>query len=383
MQAQPKTISGIEAFRGRGRSRRTLALTLAVPLVLVGLDAEAQETSPFAPLPEPPKINEARAKLGGMLFFDSRLSGDTGNSCASCHNPAKGWGDGQALSAGYTSVDYFRNAPSLFNVAARKYLMWDARLEGADLGTVVRDMLTEAHTVNADSRIVQERLKQVPEYVKMFEAAFGPGDPYGGKIYGAVAEYLKTIRTRNAPFDRYLRGDKQALTPEQLNGMELFAGKAQCIACHYGPTLSDGKAHALGVPDHPDLASNASRQTTMLRHFATMGTPNYMNLRNDVGRYVVTKKKEDIGKFTTPSLWDVGQTGPYMHNGVFATLEDVVEFYDRVGGVRSKKAAIKPLKLTDAEKKNLVTFLRALTGDPPNVPTPAIPEYALRAHGKN
>ncbi len=377
------TISGAKAYRGQGRSRRAHALALAVPLVLAGLSAKAQEKSPFAPLPEPPKINEARAKLGGLLFFDSRLSGDTGNSCASCHNPTKGWADGQALSAGYTSVEYFRHAPSLFNVAARKYLMWDARLEAADLGTAVRDMLTEAHTMNADSRIVQERLKQVPEYVKMFEAAFGPGDPYGGKIYGAVAEYLKTIRTRNAPFDRYLRGDKQALTPEQLDGMKLFAGKATCIACHYGPTLSDGKAHALGVPEHPDLAGNASRQTTMLRHFATMGTPNYMNWRVDVGRYVVTKNKDDIGTFATPSLWDVGQTGPYMHNGVLATLEDVVDFYDRGGGLRSKKAAIKPLKLTAGEKKNLVAFLRALTGDPPNVPEPTLPEYARREHGKN
>lgn len=382
MKIQAKSISRVAAWRREGHVRRALAL--AVPLALAALGAAAQEKSPFAPLPEPPKVNEARAKLGGMLFFDARLSGDTGNSCASCHNPAKGWGDGQALSAGYTSVDYFRNAPSLFNVAQRKYLMWDARLEGADLGTAVRDMLTEAHTMNADSRIVQERLKQVPEYVKMFEAAFGPGDPYGGKIYGAVAEYLKTIRTRNAPFDRFLRGDRQVLTGEQLDGMKIFAGKAKCVACHYGPTLSDGKVHALGVPDHPDLAANASRQITMLRHFATMGAPNYMNLRTDVGNYVVTKNKKDVGKFATPSLWDVGQTGPYMHNGVFATLEQVVEFYDRGGGKHpNKDATLKPLKLTAAEKKNLVSFLRALTGDPPNVPEPALPDYQLREHGKN
>lgn len=347
--------------------------------------AAADTTAPavFAPLPGPPEVNEKRARLGGMLFFDTRLSGDTGSSCATCHDPAKGWGDGQALSNGYTSVLYFRNAPTLFNVAQRTFLMWDGRLDGADLGTLVRDMMTEPHTMNIDSRLAQERLKQVPEYVAMFGEAFG-GDPYGGKIYGAIAEYLKTIRTVNAPFDAFLRGDDAALSDAARRGMELFAGKAGCAQCHAGEMLSDGGLHATGVPDHPDLQSDAERQITMLRHFATMGTPNYMNLRLDVGHYVVTKEAGDVGKFVTPSLWDVGQTAPYMHSGAFASLAEVIDFYDAGGGeTENKSPLLKPIGLSDAEKADLVAFLESLTGDAPNAAAPELSDYQLREFGKN
>lgn len=336
----------------------------------------ADDAAVFAPLPDAKEVKADRVKLGEMLFFDTRLSGDTGNSCASCHDPAKGWGDGMALSTGYTGVEFFRNAPSLFNVANRKYLMWDGRLDGADLGTVVRDMLTEAHTMNMDSRLAQERLKQVPEYAGMFASAYG-GDPYGGKIYGAIAEYLKTIRTRNAPFDAYLRGDTKALPDAALRGKDLFAGKAGCTSCHSGATLSDGGLHATGVPDNPDIAQNAERQITMLRHYATMGTPDYMNLRTDVGHYVVSKDKADLGKFVTPSLWDIGQTAPYMHSGVLATLPEVVAFYNAGNG----KSA--PLGLTAAEEADLVAFLESLTGDAPAVTPPELPEYGMREVGKN
>lgn len=338
----------------------------------------------FAPLPAPAKVNDARAKLGSILFFDNRLAGDTSNTCATCHDPAKGWADGKALSDSYTSLLYFRNAPSLFNVAGRKYLMWDGRLEGADLGTAVRDMLTEAHTMNIDTRLAQERLKQAPDYMAMFDAAFGKGDPYGGKIYGAIAEYMKTIRTTNAPFDKFLSGTAGALNPQQIEGLKVFAGKANCVTCHFGPTLSDGKLHVTGVPDNPEVNADADRQVTMLRHFATMGTPAYMNLRQDVGHYVVSKDKKDMGRFATPSLWDVGQTAPYMHSGMLKSLDDVVAFYDKGGGdAANKSPLLKPLGLNADEKAALVAFLGALTGDKPAVAKPQIPKDAPRTHGTN
>lgn len=359
-------------------------LAAAVITALVGGAAQAADPAPLAPLPAPAKINEARAKLGSILFFDTRLAGDTSNSCATCHDPAKGWADGKALSDSYTSLRYFRSAPSLFNVAGRKYLMWDGRLEGADLGTAVRDMITEAHTMNMDTRLAQERLKQSPEYMALFEAAYGKGDPYGGKIYGALAEYIKTIATTNAPLDKYFKGDAKALTDQQKAGLALFTGKAGCSACHSGPMLSDGKLHVTGVPDSPEVNENADRQVTMLRHFATMGTPNYMNLRQDVGHYVVSKDTNDIGRFATPSLWDVGQTAPYMHSGVINTLADVVDFYDQGGGAAPNKSpALKPLGLSADEKAALVAFLGAMTGDKPAVTKPQIPKDAPRTHGTN
>jgi len=360
----------------RHRQKALFVRSFAIALTLAATMGQAQTADVFAPVPDQSKVNEARAKLGAILFFDNRLSGDTDKSCASCHDPAKGWGDGLPLSDGYTGVSYFRNAPSLFNVANRNVLMWDGRLDGSDMATVTRDMLTESHFMNVDSRMAQERLKQVPEYVAMFQDAFG-GDPYGGKIYSAIGEYLKTIRTENAPFDAYLKGDKTALSDAATRGMDLFAGKAGCSACHSGATLSDGSVHATGVADNPDMASNADRQISMLRHFATMGTPNYMNLRQDVGNYVVTKEDADIGKFATPGLWDVGQTAPYMHSGVFNSLPEVVSFYN------TGNDKLAPLGLSTDEQADLVAFLESLTGDAPAVTVPKLPDYALRAVGEN
>lgn len=366
----------------RSRSRRTAAAAIAVLVgVAVGGAAIAAEAPKLAPLPDPPKVDEAKAKLGYLLFFDSRLAGDTGNSCATCHDPAKGWGDGKALSTGYTGVEHFRNAPGLFNVAFRKALTWDARLDGTDLPTLARDMITEAHTMNADTRLVQERLKQVPEYAEMFKTSFS-GDPYGGSIYTAVGEFLKTIRTVDAPLDKYLRGDQAALSSQQLAGKAVFEGKGGCIACHNGPMLSDGKTHALGVPENPAVTAEPLRHITMARHFAALGTPNYMNLREDVGAFAVTKDPADRKKFNTPSLWDVGQTAPYMHNGMFQTLGDVVDFYDRGGSKGNTE--VKPLGLTSEEKQALVAFLQAMTGDKPAVTPPAkLPDYQVGALGES
>jgi len=210
----------------------------------------------------------------------------------------------------------------------------------------------------------------------MFASAFG-GDPYGGKIYGAIAEYLKTIRTQNAPFDAFLRGDTGALSDAAKRGMDLFAGKAGCASCHSGAMLTDDGLRATGVPDNPELQENPERQISMLRHYSTQGTPNYMNLRSDVGNYVVTKDAADLGKFVTPSLWDVGQTAPYMHSGVFATLPEVVAFYN-AGNDR-----IAPLGLSAEEQADIVAFLESLTGDAPTVTPPELPDYAMREIGKN
>ncbi|MCE9682501.1 cytochrome-c peroxidase [Halomonas alkalisoli] len=368
-------------------------------------NAEPAVSSELAPLPPAPQVNEKMAELGRHLFFDRRLSGNTSHSCASCHDPEKGWGTGEPMSHGYTGVLYFRNSPGLFNAAHRERFMWDGRLDGDDLGTLVRDMLTEAHTMNMDSRLAQERLKQIPEYMEMFEEVYG-AEPYGGRIYGAIGEFLKTIRTVNAPLDDYLRGDGSALSDEAKRGKELFTGKAGCVQCHSGPTLSDGNLYALGVPDHPGLfgdgiaavsheghegsgdngesRNQALRQVALLRHYASMGTPNYMNLRSDVGLYVVTKDNEDVGKFMTPSLWDVGHTAPYMHSGVLETLEDVVDFYAGGGGkAKNKSELIQPFELSESEKSDLVAFLESMAGDAPQVAVPEMPAYQVRQFGQN
>jgi cytochrome c peroxidase len=351
-------------------------------LAVEAIAAEAPAAAPdIAPLPELKPGKEAMIELGKYLFFDTRLSGDWGVSCASCHDPAKGWGDGAPLSKGYPSTEYFRNSPTLFNTAHKKTFLWDGRLAGNDMGTLVRDMITEAHTMNADGRIVQERMKQVPEYVALWEKAFGAGkDPYGPSTFNVVGEFVKTLNSQNAPIDKYLKGDESALSAEAKEGLALFRGKAGCVACHNGPILSDGKRHRTGVPEHPDVLGNPLRTITLLRHYATSGMPNYMNARTDVGFYAISKDPADMGRFATPSLRELKHTAPYMHNGVFATLPAVVDFYDKGGG---QGGALKPLNLSDAEKASLVAFLESLSGDPPSVQAPKIPDFKLREFGKN
>ncbi|MBI4611670.1 MAG: hypothetical protein HY726_21995, partial [Candidatus Rokubacteria bacterium] len=334
-----------------------LMATVAFALMIDEAMAE-----PLAPLPalEPPK--KEQVELGKLLFFDPRLSGDASISCATCHDPKKGWGDGKALSTGYPGSEHFRNSQTILNAAYYRRNFWDGRMDGRDLPTLVRDHLTEAHFMQVDGRLFAERLKQVPEYEELFSKAFG-GEPTFGRTLNAVTAFVKTIASRNAPLDRYLKGETSALNAEAQEGMKLFQGKAGCVQCHGGALLSDQKFHALGVPDNPKLFEEPLRHITFRRFMKTLGTPNYDNLREDIGLYAVTKEPGDRGKFRTPSLREVALTAPYMHNGVFATLESVVELYNRGGGIHPNKSPLlKPLGLTDAERKGLVEFLRSLSG---------------------
>lgn len=342
---------------------------------LLWLGGSVAAAGALAPLPSPPGVNRAQAELGRHLFFDSRLSGDMGRSCASCHMPARGWADGRPLSRAYPGSDYFRNAPGLMNVAWRKRLMWDGRLDGADLPTAVRDMVTEAHFMNADARLVQERIAQVREYRQLWDQAWGVGsDIYGPRLFVAVGEFLKTLNSRGAPIDAYLRGDTRALTADARAGLALFSGKAGCGGCHDGVLFSNGKFHRTGVPENPALWNEPLRRVTALRHFATNGMPNYMNARGDPGAYAISKVEADRGRFLTPSLRELRHTAPYMHNGMFATLAEVIEFYDRGGGADSE---LRPLSLTAAEKRQLTAFLDALSGKPPDIAMPTPFEYQV------
>ncbi len=357
---------------------RSAALAAAL-MWLTTAPLSAAEPPALSALPESKPANAAQAELGRYLFFDNRLSGDLQRSCASCHDPAKGWGDGKPLSQGYPGTEYFRNAPGIVNARYKERFMWDGRLAGNDLGTLVRDMLTEAHTMNMDSRLMQERLKQVPEYVAMWQK-FRKDDINGMRVYGVIGEFVKTLESKNAPVDRFLKGDPSALSAEAKQGYALFNGKGGCVACHNGPIGSDGKLHRTGVPDNPEVFGNPLRSISLLRHYATSGMPNYMNARSDLGSYAITKSKADVGKFATPSLRELKYTAPYMHNGVFATLAEVVDFYDRGGGTGS---VLKPLGLAAAEKQALVSFLEAMSGDPVLVEAPKLPDYQPRAFGKN
>jgi len=323
--------------------------------------------------------NAVMIELGKYFFFDTRLSGDWGVACATCHDPQKGWGDGQALSTGYPSMEYFRNSPTVLNAKYRQRFLWDGRLDGSDAGTLVRDMLTETHTMNMDSRLMQERLQQVPEYDALWKK-WRKDDINGMRVFNVIGEFIRSLETINAPFDKFAKGDSAAISAEAKAGYDLFKGKAGCVTCHNGPIGSDGNLYNTGVPEHPEVLKNPLRTITMLRHYATSGMPNYMNFRTDVGAYAITKKTPDIGKFQTAQLRDLKYTAPYMHNGTLATLDDVVAFYNQGGG---KGSVLKPLNLSAPEQKSLVAFLLTLSGDPINVKDPGQPDMQVRTFGKN
>lgn len=308
---------------------------------------------------KPVEFNAKKAELGKRLFFDKRLSGDVAISCASCHIPEKGFADGLPLAKAYPGNEGFRNTPTLINTAKRANWFHDGRI-GTNLNDVTRESITEDYSMNMDMRLMQERLKQDPVYVKMFKDA-GFGEPSNGAVRNAIPEYLKTLISRNAPFDTGNLSDSAS------RGFELFTGKAGCAACHTGLRFTDDKPHNIGTPENPEIWNNPLRHVTYVAFAMFMGVENYMNIRRDVGAHVWTHKADgsDIGTFITPTLRELKQTAPYMHNGTFETLADVVEFYNKGGGADpNKDRAIEPLGLSQDERKNLVAFLESLSGDP-------------------
>ena len=237
--------------------------------------------------------------------------------------------------------------------------MHDGRI-GTNLNDVTREMITETYIMNMDMRLMQERLKQDPVYVEMFEAA-GYGEPSNGSVRKAIPEYLATLISKNAPFDT------GTMSESATRGQSLFEGKAGCISCHNGPRLTDDKAYNTAVPTNPEIWSDPMRHMTFVSFAKFMGISNYMNIRRDVGAQLITNPadRSDVGKFNTPTLRELKQTAPYMHNGMIATLPEVVAFYNAGGGEDvNKDERIKPLGLSDAEQADLVAFLEALSGDP-------------------
>jgi len=343
---------GVRVSTGRALLATALGLGVA-------FSAHAGKYPDLGPVPAL-KVNAAKAELGKRLFFDKRISGDAGISCSTCHQPANGFAHPDALSPGYPGNGHFRNSQTLINAAVKAKLKmpWfhDGRI-GTNLNDVTRESITETYIMNMDMRVMQERMKQDPTYLKMFKDA-GYGEPSNGSVRKAIPEYLKTLTSNGAPFDA------GKMSASAKNGMKLFKGKAGCIQCHNGPLLTDGKAHNTGVEENLDVFMDPMNHQTFISFAMFQGIPNYMNLKRDPGFYNITLEDADMGKFVTPTLRELKQTAPYMHNGTIKTLKGVVNFYNNGGGKDSNKSkALKPLKLSDKEKADLVAFLESLSGN--------------------
>jgi len=365
-----------------------LTASFVLAILMAGVVSAQQTPAPLRPLPAVPipqgnPQTPQKVELGKLLFFDPRLSGDGSISCASCHDPVTGWGDGKVLSQGYPGTQHYRNAQTILNSAYMKELFWYGGV--ADLETTVRVHLTSAFLMHADGQLLEERLRQVPEYSRRFQKTFGTLPMYG-QIVNAISSYLRTLVSRDAPLDRYLRGDKESLTPLAIKGIELFQGKAQCYLCHNGPLLSDEKYYNVGVPENPEIRSNPLRHISLRFDSLMLGAPGYHKTTQDLGRYMITKNNNDKGLFRTPTLREVARTAPFMHNGIFFTLEEVIDFYDRGGGIDAfgtKSPLLKPLGLTKEEKAALRAFLESLSGAEAKAETAtAPPDYQTLPLGK-
>jgi len=324
-----------------GETRRVDLGQKAVP----GLDAlKAQYKRPATiPFPKENPYTPEKAALGKKLYFDTRISVTSAQSCASCHSPGYGWGDGLAVGVGHGMNKLGRHSPTVVNAAWGGIFMWDGRL--ATLEEQALGPIQAAGEMNMPLDQLMARLTSIPEYKPLFATVF-PGEGMSPKTLAkAIATYERTIVSERAPFDAWIEGDERAISEEAKRGFVLFNGKAQCAACHEGWNFTNDGFQDIGLPSQ------------------------------DVGRgeYLpdVIKMKH---AFKTPGLREIGRRSPYMHDGSLATLEAVVEHYDRGGVDRpSRSDLMKPLGLTAQEKADLVAFMKTLDSNLSPTAVPVLP----------
>lgn len=293
-------------------------------------------------------MTEEKIALGKQLYFDKRLSSDNTISCASCHDPNKGWSNGEATAAGVEGQRGGRSAPTIINSAYQKFQFWDGRagsLEEQALGPIANPI-----EMNLPVDEAVKRIANIEGYAKQFQAVFG--EPVNAEnLAKAIAAFERTVLSGNSPYDQFKAGDKAALSEQAQMGMKLFFGKANCSGCHVGSNFTDNGFHNLGV--------------------------SFLSDAPDFGREVISKLGGDKGAFKTPTLRDIARSAPYMHDGSLATLEDVVDYYDK-GATPNEylDEEIFPLKLSDEQKAALVAFLKEglASTSYPIVEPPELPE---------
>lgn len=343
---------GAELSEKEGAMNRSIRFAL-IGAVLLAAQVPAQAERgflangllPAMPVPADNPQTDAKIRLGAQLYFDTRLSADNSISCATCHDPRTGWANPHPTDTGIGGQVGGRNSGTVINAGYMRFQFWDGReasLEGQAVGPIHNPIeMGETH------ENVVRKLNGIPGYREQFQVVFG-GEATIDAIGKAIAAFERTIVSGPSPYDRYLAGEEEALSPAAQRGMRLFNGKAHCTPCHSGPLFSNQGFHNIGVG---------------------MDKP-----KPDLGRFDHTKDPADKGKFKVPTLRNIAETPPYLHDGSEATLLDVVEYYDR-GGIPNPglDPLMLPLHLTAREKGDLVAFLEALTGPVPEVPIPSFP----------
>jgi cytochrome c peroxidase len=332
-------VAGTTASRAPAHAADAAGETLAARRYV-----EAYARPAAVPFPPDNRPTPAREALGKSLFFDPRLSGSDRISCASCHNPALSWGDGLARAVGHGKTALGRRTPTILNLAWSDSMFWDGRagsLEEQALGPI-----QAPGEMNLTLDRMVAKIAAIPGYQQLFASGY-PGEPIAETtVAKAIATFERGIVSSSAPFDRWQDGEGGALSAEARHGFEVFNTRGRCSKCHSGWRFTDDSFHDIGLPGA------------------------------DRGRGAILPNIEVMQHaFKTPTLRNVAGRAPYMHDGSVATLEDVVELYD-VGGLARRSSLspeIKRLGLTAGEKRDLIAFLRALTGVYTAVEIPALP----------
>jgi len=288
------------------------------------------------PVPTDNPLTAARVALGRRLFFDPILSADRSVACASCHLPRFAFASPDRVSVGIRGQRGIRNAPSLLNVAYAAPLFWDGRAPTLEQ----QALLPIQNPAELGSKLdaVVARLQADAEYARDFSAAYG-GPASRVSLARALASFQRVLLSGNSPVDRFRASDSSALTTEQRQGLWLFESKGRCWRCHSGRNFTDNRFHNTGV--------------------------SWGRAPLDLGRFAVTHKQADRGRFKTPTLRNVALTAPYMHDGSLPDLKQVVEFYNRGAGANEHlDPLLRPLNFSPQEVAQLVAFLGALTGAP-------------------
>jgi cytochrome c peroxidase len=282
-------------------------------------------------------LPETEVALGEALFFEKMLSTNGKISCASCHIPAFAFSDTTAFSRGWNGGLTTRNTPGLVSVSERAPLFWDGRSPNLE------DQVMHPLTHPVEMGMTREKLHRVLNrdafYVKAFLKVYGK-NPDTELLARALAAYERSLDAYDAPFDRYMFGDSNAISPAAIRGRQVFLDKGRCFECHFSPHFTIDDFRNIGLFDGRKL--------------------------NDSGRYNATRDPADIGRFRVPGLRNVALTAPYMHNGMFRTLEEVVEYYDNPSrfvpdAIGRDTLLARPLGLTSSEKADLVAFMKSLT----------------------
>ena len=288
-----------------------------------------------------PTVKEPATKeeLGQLLFFDPILSETNKISCASCHIPQHAFADTSAFSKGVHGRLGGRNTPSAMNQTARNFLFWDGRAE--TLEQQAGGPIENPVEMNLPLTEAVKKLTVDANYLKYFKSIYNE-NPNKENLLAAIAAFERSLETINSPFDRFMRTDTLAISESAKRGQKIFNKKGKCFDCHFGPDFTGDEFKNIGLYNAKEL--------------------------NDVGRFAITNNKEDIGKFKVPGLRNIAITGPYMHNGMFKTLAEVIDYYNTPqqfvkGSINADKQLLTPLNLTTSEKSDLIEFLKSLTDD--------------------